>query len=305
MEIFRPNLDIDFIGKQRIFVTASAILVAVCLLSFAAPGLRYGVDFAGGTVIQFRFENPVRADQIRESVGKAVGGTPSVQSFGGANEYIVQMEQSSEDLEGISQKVREALVADLGDSTVEVRRVEMVGPKVGKDLRQKGLIAAALALTGILLYVWWRFEFYYSLGGVAALFHDCILTLGAYSIFAREFDLTGLAAVLTIAGFSINDTIVVFDRVREHVRKSGGKGDLAKIMNRAVNETLSRTVLTSGTLLFVVLALLLFGGPVIHNFAFGMLIGVVAGSYSTIYVAGPIALFFHQRLQRRPAKVAA
>jgi len=305
MEILRSVPKIDFIGKRKTFLAVSAVLLLVCAGSLLTRGLRYGVDFAGGTVIQVRFQKAVEPEAIRGALGGLLPGNPSVQSFGGANEYLIQVEQSSEDLEGLSKRARDGLVTALGDPGLEVRRVEMVGPKVGKDLRKKGLIATVLALTGILLYVWLRFEFYYSLGGVIALFHDCLVTVGLFSLLGREFDLTGLAAVLTIAGFSINDTIVVFDRVRENMKKSGGKADLGHTMNRSVNETLSRTILTNGTVLAVVVALFAFGGPVIHNFALAMLIGSVAGTYSTVYVASPVALYFHEKLKGRKAAAQA
>lgn len=306
MEILRSATNFDFMGKRKVFVTASAVAVAVSLLSFFVPGIRYGVDFAGGTLVQVRFTKPVDTEGIRAALKDAVAGSPTVQRFGAEDEYLIQMEQSSEDLEGLSVRVKAALDASLGDPGLEIRRVEMVGPKVGEDLRRKGFLAAVSALVGILLYVWWRFEFHFSLGGVLALFHDCIITVGAFALLRREFDLTCLAAVLTIAGFSINDTIVIFDRVRENIKKTGGKADLAALMNQSLNETLSRTILTNGTVLAVVAALFLFGGPVIHNFALAMLVGCVAGTYSTVYVASPIALFFERRQHKgRMAGAAA
>ncbi|NTU59905.1 MAG: protein translocase subunit SecF, partial [Deltaproteobacteria bacterium] len=171
MEILRSVPKIDFIGKRKIFLTISAVLLAVCAVSLLTRGLRYGVDFAGGTVIQFRFQKTVGPEAIRSALRGLVPGNPSVQAFG-TNEYLVQVEQSPEHLEGLAKRARDGLATTLGDPGLEVRRVEMVGPKVGKDLRKKGLIATVLALAGILLYVWLRFEFYYGLGGVIALFHD-------------------------------------------------------------------------------------------------------------------------------------
>jgi preprotein translocase subunit SecF len=305
MQIIHTAPKFDFIGKRKIFIPLSVGLVILSLLGLFVPGLRYGVDFAGGTVIQVRFQKAIEAEQIRNALRGVIGGSPVVQAIGTGNEYIIQTEESSSDLEGLSKRVRDSLASTLADPNAEVRRVEMVGPKVGEDLRRKGILAASLALAGILLYVWWRFEFYYSLGGVVAIFHDCIITLGAFILTRREFDLTGLAAILTIAGFSINDTIVIFDRVRENVKKLGGKGDLEETMNRSVNETLSRTVLTNGTVLVVVLALFLFGGSVIHNFALAMLVGSIAGTYSTIYIASPIALWANRSLAKRRGRKAA
>ncbi|MBI5442153.1 MAG: protein translocase subunit SecF [Deltaproteobacteria bacterium] len=305
MEILHKTPSFDFIGKRRIFVPLSVGLVILSFLGFFVPGIRYGVDFAGGTVVQLRFQRAVGPEEIRAALRGLISGSPTVQSLGAGNEYIIQTEESSADLEGLSKRVRDSLATKLNDPSLEVRRVEMVGPKVGDELRRKGILAAALALAGILVYVWWRFEFYYSLGGLIAIFHDCIITVGAFILTRREFDLTALAAVLTIAGFSINDTIVIFDRVRENLRKLSGKGDLAQVMNKSINETLSRTLLTNGTVLAVVLSLFLFGGPVIHNFALAMLVGSIAGTYSTVYIASPFALFANRWLEARRVRKAA
>ena len=305
MELIPPNTNYDFLGKKKYFITFSLVMIALSLLSFAARGLRYGVDFAGGTVVQIRFHKAISAEEIRSALKGVLPGSPVVQSFGGQTEYIIQTEESTEDLEGLSRKVRDSLAKALSDPDAEVRRVEMVGPKVGRDLRQKGALAVLISLGGILLYVWWRFELSFSIGGVLALFHDIIVTLGAVSLLGVEFDLTGLAAILTIAGYSINDTIVIFDRIRENMKKTGGKGDLEKIMNRSVNETLSRSVLTVGTVLLIAISLFLVGGPVIHNFALIMLVGMAYGCYSSIYIASPIALWFDTRSGRRKVAKAA
>jgi preprotein translocase subunit SecF len=301
MELIRPNTNYDFLGKKKYFVAVSLVAVTLSLLSFVVRGFRYGVDFAGGTVVQVRFQKPVGPEAIRKALAEVVPGSPVVQAFGGQNEYLIETEQSSEDLEGLSTRVRDALASAVGDDKVEIRRVEMVGPKVGRDLREKGALAVLISLGAILAYVWWRFELDFSVGGVIALFHDVIVSMGAVSLLHLEFDLTGLAAILTIAGFSINDTIVIFDRVRENMRKTGGKGNLEVIMNRSVNETLSRTLLTSGTVVLVAISLYLLGGPVIHNFAFIMLIGIIFGTYSSVYIASPIALRIHNWRQRRNA----
>lgn len=306
MELIPPNTKFDFLGKKKYFITFSLVMITLSIVSFVTRGLRYGVDFAGGTVIQLKFEKVVHPEAIRSALRPILPGSPVVQSFGSQSEYIIQTEQSTEDLEGLSKKVRDGLAISLGDPKIEVRRVEMVGPKVGKDLRKKGALAVLVSMVGILLYCWFRFEFSFSAGGVLALFHDIVVTLGAISLLGLEFDLTGLAAILTIAGYSINDTIVIFDRVRENMRKTGGKGDLEAIMNKSVNETLSRSVLTVGTVLLIAVALFFLGGPVIHNFAFTMLVGVGYGCYSSIYIASPIALAIDRwRDARRAAAKAA
>ncbi|GAB4258351.1 MAG: protein translocase subunit SecF [Deferrisomatales bacterium] len=307
MEIIRPGTTIDFVGRRKLFFGISAALILVGLISLVVRGgPRYGIDFAGGTLIQVKFHKPVATEEIRAAMNGVVEGRPVVQSFGERDEYIIQLEQSSEELEGLSNRVRGALAEALGDESVEIRRVEMVGPKVGKDLREKGLLAVLFSLGAILLYIWWRFELRFGLGAVAALFHDVLITVGAFSLFNKQFDLTTIAALLTIVGYSLNDTIVVYDRIRENMKKTGGKGDLAPLINRSINETLSRTLLTSGTTLLVVIALFALGGGVIHDFAFALLVGVVVGTYSSIYVASPLVLLLEQRSARKgQAKAAA
>lgn len=308
MEIIRPGTNIDFLGKRKMFFGVSAALIVIGLLSLAVRGgPRYGIDFAGGTLVQVKFQEPVATEDIRAALTDVVPGKPVVQSFGEEVEYIIQMEQSMEELEGLSSRVRDALASGLDDQDVEVRRVEMVGPKVGKALRERGLYAILFSLGAILLYIWWRFELRFGFGAVAALFHDVVITIGVFSIFNKQFDLTTVAALLTIVGYSLNDTIVVYDRIRENLKKTGGKGDLTQIVNRSLNETLSRTLLTSGTTLLVVLALFFLGGGVIHDFAFALLVGIIVGTYSSIYVASPVVLLLEQRAHkgRRPVKAAA
>ena len=308
MELIPPGTNIDFVGKRKLFFGVSLALILVGLVSLVVRGgPRYGIDFAGGTLIQVKFHKPVKTKEIRNALSGVVQGKAVVQSFGEDNEYIIQLEQSTEELEGLSSRVREALAKAMGDDALEIRRVEMVGPKVGKDLREKGLLAILFALGAILLYIWWRFELRFGLGAVAALFHDVLITVGAFSLFDKQFDLTTVAALLTIVGYSLNDTIVVYDRIRENRKRLGGKGDLVAIVNRSINETLSRTILTSGTTLLVVAALFVLGGGVIHDFAFALLVGVVVGTYSSIYIASPVVLLFEKRAAAagRPARAKA
>ncbi len=308
MEFIRPGTNFDFIGKRKLFFLVSLGVIAVGLVSLVGHGgPRYGIDFAGGTLIQLKFDQHVDTQAIRGALDGVVPGTPVVQSFGEANEYIVQMEQSTDELESLSANVKNALDAALDGVTVEVRRVEMVGPKVGKDLREKGLLAILFSLGAILLYIWWRFELRFGLGAVAALFHDVLITVGVFSLFNKQFDLTTVAALLTIVGYSLNDTIVVYDRIRENFKKTGGRGDLAQVVNRSINETLSRTILTSGTTLLVVAALFALGGGVLHDFAFALLVGIIVGTYSSIYIASPIVLVLEQRSHGKgaPAKAKA
>ena len=306
MEIIRPGTDFDFLSKRTLFFGVSAGLILLGLVSLVVRGgPRYGIDFAGGTLVQVRFEQAVATEDIRAALKGVVEGKPVVQTFGEANEFIIQLEQSDEGLEGLSSRVQEALGEKLGTDQVEIRRVEMVGPKVGKDLRQKGLLALGFSLGAILLYIWWRFELRFGFGAVAALFHDVLITVGAFSLFNKQFDLTTIAALLTIVGYSLNDTIVVYDRIRENLKKTGGKGDLFKIINQSINQCLSRTLLTSVTTLLVIAALFALGGGVIHDFAFALLVGVIVGTYSSIYIASPVVLYLEQRSHRGAARAKA
>jgi preprotein translocase subunit SecF len=219
-----------------------------------------------------------------------------VQRFGeeGENEYLIRVEKSVSDLEVLSLNIEEALQQAYGKEGVEIRRTEMVGPKVGKVLRRKGILAIAYALIGILIYVTWRFEFTFAVGAVIALAHDVMITVGAFSITNKEFTLPIVAAILTIIGYSLNDTIVVYDRIRENRRKMRREA-FAKVMNTSINETFGRTLLTSLTTLIVVVILFVFGGGVIHDFAFALMVGVVVGTYSSIFVASPIILTWQER----------
>jgi preprotein translocase subunit SecF len=221
-----------------------------------------------------------------------------VQAFGGENEYLIRIEKASEDLEALSKKIQVSLQEQFKGNAPEIRRVEVVGPKVGRDLKENALLAVGLSALAILIYVAWRFkQVSYGLGGIVALFHDVIVTYGAISIAGIEYSLNVMAVILTIIGFSINDTIVIFDRVREDVKKLR-KENLETIFNTAINETLGRTILTSGTVMMVVLILFFFGGPVIHDFAFALIVGLITGTYSTVYIASPVVLFWEQYVSR-------
>ncbi len=297
MEIIRPGLNIDFIGKRKQFMMVSLIVILIGLAGLVVKGgPRYGIDFTGGTMVQVGFAVDVESDQIRESLAGAVQGKPVIQAFVGKDrEFIIQLEQTSEDLGGVEALVERTLGATFGVANVSVSQAKMVGPKVGEDLRQKGLYAIIFALGAIMCYIWWRFELHFGFGALAALVHDVMITVGIFSLLDKQFDLTIVAALLTIVGYSLNDTIVVFDRTRENINRTGGRGALAEVMNRSINETLSRTLLTSMTTLAVVLALFFFGGGVIHDFAFALLVGIVVGTYSSIYVASPVVLWLGTR----------
>ena len=289
MEFIKPDIHFDFVGKMKMAFGISLAMIIISLTSIVwHGGLNYGIDFAGGTLVQVKFNIPFTIDKIREAF-RPLGLQNSIIQQYGPQEIVVRIAESASDLKGLSGKVEESLSRTFGEKAIEMRRVEMVGPKVGKDLTKKALLAIMFSWIGMLIYIAWRFEFRYAVGGILALVHDTIITIGAFSLLNKEFDLTIVAALLTIIGYSINDTIVVFDRIRENSRKNI-KQPLAEVINVSVNQTLSRTILTSFTVFVVLVALFFFGGPVIHDFAFALIVGVLVGTYSSIFIASPIVL---------------
>ena len=337
MQFIKSDININFIGVRKIafLVSLSMIIISVGSI-FLHGGPKYGIDFAGGTLIQIRFPTEVPIDDIKSGLATIGITKSSVQSFGEQNqhEFLIRTDRISETSGGFLDLLKGALAKSTGNE-VEVRRVEMVGPQVGRDLREKalfamfyallfitiyisgrfelkwmvsGIIAAALAgalyvfnlfnvsvpflITAALLVallLFWLLELKYAMGAIVALIHDVTITVGLFSIFDKEFTLPIIAALLTIIGYSLNDTIIVFDRIRENLRKHH-KRSLGFIVNRSVNETLSRTLLTSLTTLIVLATLFILGGGIIHDFAFAMIVGVIIGTYSSIYVASPILL---------------
>jgi preprotein translocase subunit SecF len=300
MELIRPDTRFDFIGKRKFALGLSLIALLLCVGSiFFHRGLRYGVDFAGGLLVQVKFSKAVDISEVRKAMDAMGMKDAVVQKFGGEDEFLIRVEKTSEDLEEASNRIQASIKEQFKDQPPEIRRVEVVGPKVGQDLKTKALWAVGLSFLGILIYVAFRFhEFAYGLGGIVALFHDIVITYGVISIFNIEYSLTLLAVILTIIGFSINDTIVIFDRVRENIKKMR-KENLETIFNVSINETLGRTILTSGTVMMVVIILFFFGGPVIHDFAFTLMIGLISGTYSTVYIAGPVVLFWEKYVTGR------
>jgi preprotein translocase subunit SecF len=340
MEFIKPGINIDFLGQRKIahLLSGALILLAILLLIFRG-GPNYGVDFSGGILIQVRFNHSITPDDIRGALKSIAMEDSIIQEFGekGKFEYLIRVNRTDIELSGLSDKVKKSLESMFGKANVEVRRVEMVGPKVGKDLRQKALFAIFYALLFMVIYISGRFEYKwtmsiimaaslafgvyiisamgmsiiwliavallitiglcwslrleYALGAIIALFHDVIITVGAFALTNREVTLTVVAALLTIVGYSLNDTIVVFDRIRENHRRSRGR-NFAKVINQSINETLSRTLLTSATTLIVVVSLFILAGGVIHDFAFALLVGVLVGTYSSIYVASPVLLIW-------------
>jgi len=296
MELIKPNINFDFVGKIKWALTFSLSLFALSVLSLLLKGgPRYGLDFIGGTVVQVKFANQVDIGEVRAAVDNLTIEGISVQEFGekDANEYLISMKTTSEELEGISDKIRAVLEQKFGAKSLEIRRVEMVGPKVGKDLRQKGMLAVIFSLIGMLIYIWYRFEFRFGLGAIFCLIHDVVITLGVFSILNKPVDLIIVAALLTIVGYDINDTIIVCDRIRENMKKMTQKS-LREVINTSINQTLSRTIITSGTVVIVLIALFFLGGEVLHDFSFCLLIGVFFGTFSSIYVATPLVIYWEK-----------
>jgi preprotein translocase subunit SecF len=292
MEIIKPGININIVGKMKIAAICSLAMLIVSFVSLILHGgPKLGIDFSGGTLIQILFQEATTVDKIRTGLEKINLESSVIQQFGyrNNNEFLIRTEKSTSDLKGLSGEIEDALAATYGKDKFKVRRVEIVGPKVGKDLRQKGINAMLIAMIGILLYITWRFEFRYAIGAIIALIHDVIITVGVFALLDKEFTLPIIAALLTIIGYSLNDTIVVFDRIRENIRKTR-KQSLREITNSSINQVLSRTVLTSVTTLLVVLALFFLGGAVIHDFAFALLVGILVGTYSSVFIASPTIL---------------
>jgi preprotein translocase subunit SecF len=310
IELF-PKPNYDFIGKRKWAYIISAAFTLVGLISIALHGgLRYDIDFTGGTLIQIRFEQPPSVAAIRTSLGRIGFGESVIQQFGDPREFILRIPLTSSSPEEVGRQVQRALTADASLGKLEVRRVEFVGPQVGRDLQLQAIYAVLAGLVGILLYIALRFDFKGGVAAVVAVFHDVLVCLGALSLTNREFSLPVLAALLTIIGYSVNDTIVAYDRLRENRGKlAHQKGTtFAQQMNTAVNQTLSRTILTALTVFFSTAVLLFFGGKTLEDFAFVLFIGVITGTYSTTYVAAAIVVDWTQYVEgrvRRPKKAVA
>ncbi|MFC1890500.1 protein translocase subunit SecF [Thermodesulfobacteriota bacterium] len=301
MEFIKQELNINFMGKRKITFMISAAVIAVSILSLVVKGgPNYGIDFVGGTLVQIKFTEPVTVKEIRGVLGEIdLGRKCVIQRFGDEadNEYLFRLEKSESSNEGVTKQIEGTLKASMGDEALEIRRSEVVGPKVGKELREKGVKSILYAMIFILIYITWRFEFKFALGAIFALIHDVIITIGIFSITGKEISLPIVAALLTIVGYSLNDTIIVFDRIRELARRVR-RGGYSTIVNRALNITLNRTLLTSLTTLIVVVTLFILGGGVIHDFAFAMIIGVLVGTYSSIFVASPVLLAWETLMSR-------
>ncbi|CUS51326.1 Protein-export membrane protein SecF (TC 3.A.5.1.1) [hydrothermal vent metagenome] len=312
MEFLKRDTRIDFIGRRRIAALISISVIVIVLLSLFFRGLNLGIDFTGGTLVEVSYSSSVNTEEVRTNLRRSGLDGVVVQYFGTSRDVLIRLpadpevdaaESSSLIISSLREPYGETLAQSsendsqrcvfqdgtTGDCTVQMRRVEFVGPQVGGELTEKGGLAMLYALIGILAYVAWRFEWRFALGAVIALVHDVVVTVGIFSLLGLEFSLPVLAAVLAVIGYSLNDTIVVFDRIRENFRKMR-KGTIVEIMNSAINQTLRRTLLTSLTTLLVVVTLILLGGEIIKGFAVALFIGILVGTYSSVFVASPVVL---------------
>ena len=289
MEFFKYTRTFNFMGKSKLAMIISIILVLASYAILATKGLNYGVDFAGGTIVQVKYDKPAPIKKMREQLNHDMFKGATITEFGSAQEVVIRMKTTTGDVTtDIGDVTREALD---GTGNFEIRRVDIVGPTVGAELKEKGVMSLLLAVLGILIYVAFRFEWRFAVASIVALVHDVSIALGMVALFQVDVNLDVLAALLTILGYSLNDTIIVFDRIREGVTNSKNS-DLADTINESVTRTLARTTLTSLTTFFVVFTLFMFGGEIIHAFAFTLLVGVVVGTYSSVFVASPILLWF-------------
>jgi preprotein translocase subunit SecF len=351
MELIRPDINIDFVGKRKYAYLLSLSFIIMSLIGLVWRGdSLYGIDFAGGTLIQVSFAKPTDPSKIRQGLTGAGLERSAIQRFGGEgeNHYLIRTDVAGPEPGNLQNRVKESLEGVYGKDQVTVERVEMVGPSVGHDLRQKAVLAVFYATLFIAVYIsgrfvlkWlppvimtgalilgvytlrvvglnipllilaalliatalcWALKLKYALGAIVATIHDVIITAGAIAVIGKEFDLTVVAAILTITGYSLNDTIIVFDRIRENVRK-GRRRDFAELVNSSINQVLTRTLLTSGTTLTTILALFFFGGAVIHDFAYTLMVGIIVGTYSSSFVASPVLIEWETRFGKpRPVQ---
>lgn len=286
------NLNIDFMGRRNLAFVCSVLLVVASLIAVASQGLALGLDFTGGSLVEVHYATAPTLDSVRQALELGGLDDVSVQTFGAANEVLIRLQQDFN--ADVGQQVVDLLAQ--GSADVSLVRAEYVGAQVGDQLRDQSGLGMLLALGGVMLYVALRFQYKFALGALLSLVHDVIVTLGVFAVFQLEFDLTVLAAVLAVIGYSLNDTIVVYDRIRENIRKSR-IDDMEQIFNESINQTLARTLATSGTTILVLIALATLGGEMIHNFSIALLVGVGIGTFSSIYVAS--ALLIQLKLQRK------
>lgn len=288
MALSKSTTNINFMGRRMAAFAVSGALIVISLICFGVRGLNLGIDFTGGTLVEVGYTKPADLDQVRKVLDDSGFSRAVVQYFGTAEDVLIRLApRPGENRQAVSTQVLRALQST--GAQVDLRRVEFIGPQVGGELAQQGGLATLGALFGILVYVYLRFEYRFAVGAIIATIHDVVITVGVFSLFKFEFDLTVLAAVLAVIGYSLNDTIVVYDRIRENFRKMR-KGTSIEIINASVNQTLSRTIMTSFATLLACIALFALGGKIIHNFALALIIGIIVGTYSSIYIASSMAL---------------
>ena len=279
----------NFLKYKTFFISISLILFLSSVFFFAFKGLNYGVDFKGGTVIEMKFDNTFSSDRLRDSLNKLNLGDVKVKEFGSNIEFLATIEKKGDN--NFISTIKNHLEKDLSQ-TINFRRVEVVGSKISEELTKAGIYSVVIALLLMLFYIWVRFEWQFSLGAIIALVHDVIITIGAFSVVGYEFGLSIVAAVLTIVGYSMNDTVVIYDRIREYLKKDDQK-DLQELINESLNSTLSRTLKTSLTTLLALVSIYFFGGEILKGFSFALIWGVLIGTYSSIFVAAPVLIYFN------------
>ena len=285
------NRNIDFSSKFKSANVLSLSIFIISILFILFKGLNYGIDFKGGTLIELRSDSKnINISEIRSSLNSMNLGDVNVKKFGKENDYLIKVEQKTGNNSNLIPEIKKKLVENLS-AEINFRRVENVGPKVSSELLQSGIIAISLSLAAMLFYIWIRFEWQFSIGSIVALFHDIIITIGIFSILSLEINLSIIAAVLTIVGYSMNDTVVIYDRIRENLSKYT-KINISETANLSINETLSRTIITSATTLLALLSIYILGGEILRGFSFAMILGVLIGTYSSIFVAAPVLKFF-------------
>ncbi|KPK96191.1 preprotein translocase subunit SecF [bacterium SM23_31] len=301
MELIKQDINIDFLSKRKAAAYFSIFLIAVGLISLIAHGgPNFGLDFTGGTQVQLNFEKPESVGNIRDALGTINLGTSEIKTFGNANEILITTEQK-EETTNFSENITTVLSQYFPDNTIIIDRIENVGARIGEELRNKAVFSIGLALLFLIIYISWRFEFKFAIGAIIALMHDVFITVGFFSIFNKEITLPIVAALLTIVGYSLNDTIVVSDRIRENLKLLRREA-YHIIINRSLNQTLSRTIITSLTTLIVVIILYISGSEIIKDFAFALIIGVTIGTYSSVFVATPIVVAYNDWQERKKRK---
>ena len=296
--------NINFVSKFKKANIFSLIIFILSLIFISFKGLNYGIDFKGGTLIELRTDTSINASAIRDSLKSMNLGDINVKKFGKEGDYLIKVEQKNTNNSNLIPEIKKTLADNL-NADVDFRRVENVGPKVSSELLESSIIAISLALTAMLFYIWIRFEWQFSIGSIIALFHDVIITLGIFSVLSLEINLSIIAAVLTIVGYSMNDTVVIYDRIRENLLKYT-KISISDVSNLSINETLSRTIITSITTLLALISIYILGGEILRGFSFAMILGVIIGTYSSMFVASPILKYFkvsYKTLEKEEEKI--